>query len=191
MMAAYLLLVPGCGANKEKMQTFVDGYLGVVNKLQSKPEIGQQGREAYTTYASSGYTDLESAEKAKKSYEDTLKLDKECLVELDALEKPDEDAEWIADGLYKGVQTIDNSNTEFKNDLEMARDQTVEERSATAQNIQPKMDLWKEGLEKIIESMGSLDDYVKNNGLEGASEIQEWLDTFNEELEMFKQYTSE
>ena len=173
------------------MQTFVDGYLGVVNKLQSKPEIGQQGREAYTTYASSGYTDLESAEKAKKSYEDTLKLDKECLVELDALEKPDEDAEWIADGLYKGVQTIDNSNTEFKNDLEMARDQTVEERSATAQNIQPKMDLWKEGLEKIIESMGSLDDYVKNNGLEGASEIQEWLDTFNEELEMFKQYTSE
>ncbi len=190
LMTASLALFPGCGPNKEKLQIFVNGYLDIMEELESKPEIAQGGQQASMAYASSGYTDLESAEKARKSYEESMKNDKQALKKLDALERPDKEAEEIADTLYEGVEKVDQGNSKFASDLAKAEDQTVEERATTAQNIGPAMSMYTDGMTKVVDSLDKLLDYIKSNDLEGESETKEWHEQIKEELDTVKKYAS-
>ena len=124
-----------------------------MEELESQPEVAEEGREASMAYMSSGYTDLDNAKKAQESYEKSSTHDQEVLRELEMLNRPDKEAEAIADDFYNGVKKVDEGNAKFAEDLSKAPDQTVEERAATAQNIEPAMSLYAEGMQPPAQAL--------------------------------------
>lgn len=179
----------GCGDDTAK-QDFVDGVLSTMNENQAHSEIAQEGSEAFTAYAQSGFTDVESALKAADSFWDSNTKDEETLVDLDGLNKPDDDAESIVDTLEKGIKTMDEGNTINAEELDKAPDQSMEERAMIFNSSLMAMDEYIEGVSQIVESYQGLLDYAKTNSLEGQDEIQEWIDKFEEEKESLEQSKS-
>ena len=190
-MTACLFLLPGCGEDKESMQAFAQGIVNVMNQLQSQSEVKEAGRKAAYAYMESGYTDLESAAKAGESFEESSKNDQEALGDLDALEKPDDDAEKIARELREGIVKVDEGNSRFAENYARAPEQTVEERQATAADVMPAMTLYVEGMTKIVTSLADLKEYVESNDLDNVTEVGKWLDQIKEELEEVKQYVTQ
>lgn len=188
-LLALAILLPGCGADKAKMQSFVDGYLNVMEALQSNPEVAQTGREAAMKYASSGYTDLESAKKAQQSFEESIKKDQAALVELKAVEKPDETSKKMSKDLQLGVEEVDEGNRMLADNYAKAPGQSVEQRAATAADIGGAMKLYVEGMGKIVSSLALLETYIKDNGLQGGAEAKKWHDQIEQEMEIFKGYS--
>jgi hypothetical protein len=188
LLTLAVLSTMGCGQDKQKMQAFVDGYLQVMETLQSKPEVTQAGQEAYTKYASSGYSDLESAEKAKVSYEESSKNDQAALKDLEKLAAPDEKASEIKQQMSLGVVKVDKGNKMFAGKLARAKDQTVEQRAAETENISAPMGLYVEGITEIVASLANLQEYVKSNGLQAEGEVKKWYDQIKGELDLVKQY---
>ena len=191
VMTACLFLLPGCGEDKAAMQAFAEGVVDVMNQLQSKPEVAQEGRTAAMAYMNSGYTDLESAAKAQASYEESGKNDQEAIKELDALQKPDDDAEKIAKELREGILKVDEGNTKFAENYAKAPEQTVEERQATAADVMAPMTLYVDGMTKIVASLKDLKDYVESNDLESVTEVGKWYDQIKGELEEVKKYLTQ
>jgi hypothetical protein len=183
------LLLSGCTQGKQVKQDFAYGVLDVVEFLQSRPENALAGQQAGMEYASSGYTDLEAAGKVADSFNAALDHDQAGLTMLAELETPDPESEKIADGLADGVNTVDEANERFASGYARAPEQTVDERAAAAQDIAPIMSTWSDGLDKITASLQNLLDYVKDNDLEGESDIQSWLERFDSEKKMFEQYS--
>lgn len=188
-MAAGIVLLPGCGKNTQAMQDFVDGYLKIMAELESKPEVAAEGREASIAYASSGYTDLESAAKAQESYEVSSENDKSALESLSSLGKPDEEAVEISDKLSDGVTKVDEGNTMFAEGLAKAPSQTVEERAATSADISLAMAAYAEGMGMIVSSLEDLVGYIEDNSLEGTEQAKEWYEKIKSELDMVEQYS--
>ncbi|MBU1669949.1 MAG: hypothetical protein KKF41_03570 [Actinobacteria bacterium] len=188
LLAVTLSLAAGCGTNTQAMQEFVDGYLRVMEELESKPEVAQAGQDASRKYAESGYTDLESAEKARLSYVESSKNDTKALADLEKVEAPDETAEKIKGQLETGVKQVDEGNKMFAKGLEGARDQTVEQRAAAASAIAEPMSLYVKGMTTIVESLAGLQEYVKDNELEGEAVVTKWYERIKGELETVKQY---
>ncbi|MCG2796136.1 MAG: hypothetical protein L6427_09800 [Actinomycetia bacterium] len=44
-MTACLLILSGCGEDKESMQSFAEGIVDVMSELQSNPEVKAAGKE--------------------------------------------------------------------------------------------------------------------------------------------------
>lgn len=175
---------------RAEMQSFADGAIGVVEKLESRPEVAQAGQQANLAYMESGYTDLESAETARSAFEQSSQNDQEALKDLETLNKPDKESQQIATELGEGVEKVDEGNRAFADGLAKAKDQTVEERAATAQNIGPAMGMYAEGMGKIVDSLEKLEEYVRTNGLDGIDKVQQWLERIKGELQMVESYTS-
>ena len=190
-MTACLFLLPGCGEDKECMQAFAEGIVDVMDQLQSKPEVMEAGQKAAYAYMESGYTDLESAAKAGESFEESGKNDQEALKNLDALEKPDDDAEKIARELREGIVKVDDGNARFAENYAKAPEQTVEERQATAADVMPVMTIYVEGMTKIVTSLADLKEYVESNDLDSVTEVGKWFDQIKEELEEVKKYVTQ
>lgn len=190
-MTAGLFLLPGCGGDKESMQAFAEGIVDVMNQLQSNPEVKEAGQMGAYAYMESGYTDLESAAKAGESFEESSKNDQKSLGDLDALEKPDDDAEKIASELREGIVKVDEGNTKFAENYAKAPEQTVEERQATSADFMPAMTLYVEGMTKIVASLADLKEYVESNGLDSVTEVGKWLDQIRSELEEVKSYITQ
>lgn len=182
------LLAQGCGESKQAQQEFVDGYLSVMEQLQSKPEVAQEGRTAYMAYVSSGFTDLASAQKAQKSYELSSANDKAAQKQLASLTKPDDKAEALAKSLNNGISEVDEGNVKFAADLGKAPTQTVEQRAATAQDIGPAMSSYVKGMTQIVASLAGLKAYATANDLEGEEALTKWHEQIKGELDMVKQY---
>jgi inhibitor of cysteine peptidase len=188
VLALSLSITGGCGTSKQAMQEFVDGYLRVMEELESKPEVAQAGQAAAQAYAQSGYTDLESAEKARLSYVESSKNDAAALADLEKVSAPDDKAERIKDQLTEGVTEVDKGNKMFSEGLANAKDQTVEQRAAAATDIAEPMSLYVKGMTTIVDSLAGLQDYVKENDLEGSAVVTKWYERIKSELETVKQY---
>ncbi len=172
----------GCGKDQSK-QKFVDGIISIIEENQSQPEIEEKGEAAFTSYYQSGFTDLESAAAAEKSFNMSNEKDRKSLESLHSMEKPDMKAQEIVDKLVAGVETMDEGNTIFAKELLKAPSQSVEERSKIFVTAAHAMELYIEGLKTIIASCELLQDYIKANSLEGADKIKKWIDKFVQEKE--------
>lgn len=182
-----VMLACGC-ESKAQMQEFVDGYLRVMDQLESKPEVAQAGQQASMAYVNSGFTDLAAAEQARLSYVESSKNDAAGLAALAKVEAPDEKAEKIKSQLAEGVKTVGEGNKLFAESLAGAKDQTVEQRAAAASNIAEPMSRYVAGMSVIVASLEGLKEYIKTNSLEGASVADGWYQRINGELEGVKQY---
>ena len=138
-------------------------------------------------YYSSSFTDLESAAAAAESF--TLSNDKDArsLQDLQALGKPDAEAQEIAGKLRAGVEAMDEGNAVYAAELEKAPGQSVEERSKIFQAAAGAMDLYLDGIGAIISSCEMLAEYAKKHGLDGAAEISKWADKLTQEKESIEQ----
>jgi len=190
-MTAGLFLLSGCGEDKESMQAFAEGIVDVMNQLQSQTEVKEAGQQAAYAYMESGYTDVESAKKAGESFVESSKNDQKAMENLDALEKPDDDAEKIASELREGIVKVDEGNSKFAENYAKAPEQTVEERAATSADVMPAMTLYVEGMTKIVASLADLKKYVESNDLDPVTEVGKWLDQIREELEEVKKYVTQ
>lgn len=189
MIAA--LLSAGCGEDTQKMQAFVDGYIRIVEQLESKPEVAEGGRVASTKYAMSGYTDLKSAEKARLSFVESSKNDEAALKELARLVAPDSSATRIKEQLAVGVARVDEGNKLFADIYAKAPSQTVEQRKASATNIAAPMASYAKGMAEVVASLAALKKYVSDNGLEGMPGVKKWYDRIKGELESVKKYVKQ
>jgi len=179
---AALLGLPGCGSDQSK-QDFVNGVLSIIEENQSQTEIAQEGQAAFQAYYQSGFTDLESAAAASESFVKSNEKDELSLQDLEGLEKPDEAAQGIVDVLVAGIETMDDGNSVYVEELAKAPEQSVEERSQVFVAAGQVMGIYLEGISAIIASFELLLDYAQTNGLEGEEEIQSWHDKFQAEKE--------
>jgi hypothetical protein len=124
-MLAALAALPGCGSDQAK-QDFVDYVLSIIQENQSQTEIAEEGRAAFQAYYQSGFTDLDSAAAAADSFVKSNEKDAQSLQELEALEKPDEAAQDIVDVLVQGIETMDEGNALYAQELAKAPEQSVE-----------------------------------------------------------------
>jgi hypothetical protein len=185
-MLASTLALTGCG-NDQAKQDFVNGILSLIEENQSQPEIAAEGQQAFQAYFQSGFSDLESAEKAADSFASSNEKDALSLQSLDALEKPDESAEEIAATLRLGILTMDEGNSVYEDALREAPEQSEEERSQIFASTGAAMSLYLEGIDLIISSFESLLEYTKTNGLEGEQEVDNWYRKFQSEKESIEQ----
>ncbi|MBN2026712.1 MAG: hypothetical protein JW854_08155 [Actinobacteria bacterium] len=185
-MFAALSGLTGCGSDQSK-QDFVNGVLSIIEENQSQTEIAQEGQAAFTAYYQSGFTDLESAAAAAESFVKSNDKDELSLQELEALEKPDEAAQGIVDVLVAGIETMDDGNSVYVEELAKAPEQSVEERSQVFVAAGQVMGIYIEGISAIIVSCDLLLDYVQTNGLDGEEKIQSWHDKFQAEKENLEQ----
>jgi hypothetical protein len=176
----------GCGSDQSK-QDFVNGMLSIIEENQAQPEIAEAGQAAFQVYHQSGFTDLESAAAAADSFNKSNEKDDLSLRDLEALQKPDENAEEIAGIFGSGIDTMDEGNTVYARELDKAPGQSVEERSQIFAASGEAMGDYLEGIADIIASFELLLDYVKDNGLEGEEDIQGWLDGFHSEKDSIEQ----
>ncbi len=179
--AAFL---PGCG-NKgpdQAKQRFADGIIGIIRENQSQPEIAEEGQQAFAAYYQSGFSDLESAARAAQSFEESNRKDAGSLTELEALEKPDQKAESIASGMAGGIRLMDEGNSLYAEELRKAPGQSQEERANINEAGKSIMEIYYlEGLDAIIAALNDLAGYIKANKLNGADEVQGWLERFRGE----------
>lgn len=180
------MTLQGCGKDQAK-QDFVDGVISIIEKNQSQPEIAEKGREAFMAYYRSSFTDLDSAAAAAESFTLSNEKDAGSLKDLQALQKPDGEAEEIAAKLLKGIETMDEGNSIFAAELGKAPQQSVEERAKVFQATEGAMGLYLEGIEAIISSCEMLRDYARKHGLDGVGEIEKWMDKFTEEKKAIEQ----
>ena len=185
-LVAASLGLQGCGKDQAK-QDFVDGVISIIEKNQSQPEIAEKGRNAFMAYYRSAFTDLESAAAAAESFTLSNEKDARSLQDLQALGKPDAEAEEIAGKLRSGIETMDEGNAVYASELEKAPGQSVEERSKVFQATAGAMDLYLDGISAIISSCEMLGEYAKKHGLDGAAEISKWVDKFTEERESIEE----
>lgn len=181
MLILALLFVPGCGS-KDKKQDFVNDYLNVIDNLRADPGIAEEGRKAALAYQRSGCTDLESADIARESYEMSIEKDQETLKTIESMVKPDKEAENIAAGLSRGIEKIDEASSEYADKYRVARDQSVEERIASSQDIKPIMETIMDGLTEIKGSLDILLSYIEDNGLEGEEEVRVWFNLIDTQI---------
>ncbi len=186
LIVGALSALPGCGKDQAK-QAFVDGVISVIEKNQSQPEIAEKGKEAFMGYYQSAFTDLESAAKAAESFTLSNEKDAESLKDLQALGKPDSEAEEIADKLRSGIETMDKGNSIYATELEKAPGQSEEERSKVFEATVEAMNLYLEGITAVISSCEMLRDYAEKNGLEGTKDIEKWIEKFTEEKKSIEQ----
>ncbi len=170
----------GCGKDRSK-QKFVDEIISIIEENQSQPEIGEKGKAAFMSYYQSGFTDLDSAAAAAKSFNMSNEKDSQSLASLNAMAKPDKKAEEIVDKLCAGIEKMDEGNAIFAVELMKAPSQSPEVRSNIFATTGQARELYLEGLETIIASCELLRDYIKSNGLDGVDKINKWIDKFVEE----------
>lgn len=185
-LIAALLGLQGCGKDQSQ-QDFVDGMLSIIEENQSQTEIAEKGQAAFMAYYESGFTDLENAAAAAESFTLSNQKDAQSLKELQALEKPDQEARDIADTLRSGVETMDRGNSAYAAELEKAPNQSVEERSMVFAAAAEAMNLYLEGITDIVAACEMLREYAEENGLEGAEDIKAWMDKFTEEKNSLEQ----
>jgi len=178
--------LPGCGSDQSK-QDFVDGLLSIIEENQSQQEIAAEGQAAFQAYYQSGFTDLESAAAAAESFAKSNEKDELSLQELETLEKPDATAQEIADKLREGIETMDDGNDIYAEQLEKAPEQTVDERSLIFAAAGEAMAVYLNGISDIVTSFEQLLDYAKTNGLEGQDEIESWYERFQSEKDSIEQ----
>ncbi len=183
---AALLGLTGCGGDQSK-QDFVNGLLSIVDENQSQQEIAEEGRDAFQAYYGSGFTDLESAAMAAESFNESNEKDELSLQDLEALEKPDAEAQEIAAKLRSGIETMDDGNDIYAEELEKAPEQNVEERSLIFVAAGEALVIYLKGISDIVASFEQLLDYAKTNGLEGQEEIESWYERFQGEKESIEQ----
>ncbi len=181
-LAAASLGLQGCGKDQAK-QDFVNGLISIIEDNQSQPEIAEKGRSAFMAYYRSAFTDLESAAAAAESFTLSNEKDAGSLARLQALEKPDGQAEEIAAGLREGIETMDRGNAFFASELARAPEQSVEERSMIFQSTEEAMALYLDGISAIISACEMLRDYAKEHGLDGVADIEKWIEKFGAEKE--------
>lgn len=179
-LVAASLGLQGCGKDRAK-QDFVHGLISIIEGNQSQTEIAEEGQKAFIAYYESGFTDLESAAKAAQSFNLSNEKDAGSLSQLLALQKPDGEAEEIAEKLRAGIETMDRGNSLYAAELKKAPDQSVEERSKVFEATVEAMNLYLEGITTIISSCEMLRDYAEKNGLEGVEDIGSWIDKFADE----------
>ena len=185
-LIATALGLQGCGGDQSK-QDFVNDVLSIITENQSQTEIAAEGQAAFQAYYQSGFTDLESAAAAAESFAKSNEKDEVSLQSLEALDTPDEAAGGIVDLLVAGIETMDDGNTVYQEELEKAPEQSVEERSQVFVAAAQAMGIYLEGISAIITSFELLLDYVKTNGLEGEEEIGSWCEKFQAEKESLEQ----
>lgn len=178
--------LPGCGSDQSK-QDFVDGLISIIEENQSQQEIAAEGQAAFQAYYQSGFTDLESAAAAAESFVKSNEKDELSLQELEALEKPDATAQEIVDKLREGIETMDDGNDIYTEQLEKAPEQTVDERSLIFAAAGEAMAVYLNGISDIVASFEQLLDYAKTNGLEGQDEIESWYERFKSEKDSIEQ----
>lgn len=176
----------GCGKNQAK-QDFVSDLISIIEENQSETEIAEEGQKAFVAYYESGFTDLESAAKAAESFTMSNEKDAESLKDLQALQKPDGEAQEIVEKLRSGIETMDKGNSLYAAELEKAPDQSEEERSNVFKATVEAMNLYLEGITAIISSCEMLRDYAEKNGLEGTKDIETWINKFKGEKNSIKQ----
>jgi hypothetical protein len=181
-------LIQSCGRNKESMQTYVNSYLEIVKDLKNPTRVGiiKKGAEAIITYRKSGFTDIDNAERAKISLLEGIMLDSISLLRVKTLKNPDPKAEEITKNLMLGINSVILGNVIFASNYSKAKDQNIEERKATILNIRPGMKFLAEGLNSVVNSMESIQIYIKDNNLKGAEEIAHWHTTFKLENDNIK-----
>jgi hypothetical protein len=176
----------GCGSDQSK-QDFVDSVLSIIEENQSNTEIVQEGQVAFQAYYQSGFTDLESAAGAAESFVKSNEKDALSLQKLRELDKPDEAAQEIVDTLASGIETMDEGNSAYAEELGKAPEQSVEERSQIFVIAVDVMGVYLEGIDDIIASCAQLLDYAQTNGLEGEQEIEDWYNKFQAERDAMLQ----
>lgn len=177
-----LTLPAGCNDTQAK-QNFVDEYISILKELESDPQIAMEGQAASLKYYRSGFTDLESAEVAMKSYEESIAKDEKGLKALENMNKPDAKSEEIVEEFKKGIEKVDEGNLGFQNALAEAPEQTVEERSAASADSYSSLSIIASGMESILNSMENLLKYIDDNSLEGKESIEEWHARIKSEYE--------
>ena len=185
-LIAAVLGLQGCGDDQTK-QDFVNGVLSILEENQSQTEIAQEGQAAFQAYYQSGFTDLDSAAAAEESFVKSNTKDAQSLQDLEALENPDEAAQGIVDVLVVGIETMDEGNALYAEELEKAPEQSVEERSQIYVVAGQAMAVYLEGISAIVVSCELLLDYVQTNGLDGEEDIKSWYDKFQAEKENLEQ----
>lgn len=189
-LAASLILaalaVQGCGDSQAK-QDFADEVLSIMEDNQSQPEIAEEGQEAFQAYYQSGFTDLESAQRASDSFTRSNQKDEDSLNRLDGMEKPDDAARDIVQKLSLGITVMDEGNSMNAEELDKAADQSVEERSQIFAMTAEAMGKYLEGIELIITAFEGLLDYVRENELQGEQTVETWLERFQGERESIEQ----
>jgi hypothetical protein len=185
-LIATTLGLQGCGDNQSK-QDFVNGILSIIEENQSQTAIAAEGQAAFQAYYQSGFTDLDSAAAAADSFIKSNEKDELSLQSLEELNKPDEAAQGIVDVLVAGIETMDDGNSVYVEELAKAPEQSVDERSQVFVAAGQVMGIYLEGISAIVASFELLLDYAKTNGLEGEEEIQSWHDRFQGEKESIEQ----
>ncbi|MBN1288375.1 MAG: hypothetical protein JXA49_01895 [Actinobacteria bacterium] len=190
-VTAILLIVSlaayGCN-DREAKQSFVDRYIEIMDNMESDPKIAQEGGEAFIRYARSGYSDLESADIARESYEASIVKDGEGLEALEKMNKPDGQSEEIAKDLEDGILKVDEANNEFSIALANAKDQTIDERASISEKVPVVLSITATGMESILSSMEKLIKYIDTGDLKGKENIEEWYDRIKTEYEGLRNY---
>jgi hypothetical protein len=180
VLIAIVLLFQSCGGKRADQQSFVDNYLDVIKELKNpeRLDIVNREKQAIIAYRKSGLTDVENAERAKRSLLDGIRLDSISLQRIRALKCPDPKAEEITNDLMNGISTVIMGDIIFVSNYSKAKDQSIQERKETIINVKPGMQHIAEGLNSVIVSMGNLQEYIKANNLKGTENITHWYSIY-------------
>jgi hypothetical protein len=181
-------MLQSCGRNRESLQNYVNSYTEIIKELRNQNRVGiiNQGRDAIKAYRMSGFTDVDNAEKAKSSLLEGIMLDSISLQKVRTLKTPDQKSDEITKNLMQGINQVILGNIIFASNYSKSKDQNIQERKETILNIRPGMRFLAEGLNSIVNSIESLQVYIKENNLKGEEEIAHWYLLYKSENDNIK-----
>jgi hypothetical protein len=167
---ALLVLPAGC-REAEQMQSFSDHVISLVRERVENGGAASSASRNLLRYIESGFSDLDSARKAAADLGQVHELDLELLRKIEAIKEPDTRASDILLSLRKGFQEVDNGNYAVKKELENAERQGLHERATLFDRIIPALEESASGLRTVISALDSLQQYIRENQLEGMAEL--------------------
>jgi hypothetical protein len=173
-----VILFQSCSKDKENKQAFVNNYLNVIKEIKNRSDVIKRGSGAIIAYRKSGFMDIDNAEVAKNSFIEGIKLDSISLLHLKLIKTPDSRCEEIINNISEGINSVIKGNILFAANYSKAKNQNIEERKETILNVKPGMRFLAEGMNSLVKSIVKMQDYVKENNLNGEEELSTWYKQF-------------